>query len=378
MKKTIYISLVALSIIAFSACTPKPITENSIFLSEDQVNQLVADDGGTILTINDFLDKYMTEPGNFMSDSSLYRTRANDGGSVYLFSLDTLPSNGPGIYIRGRITTDDYGGNFYKSLCIQQIVGGEQQALRISVDASSVSGMYPLGQEILIRVNGLTIGRYADQPQLCVPAYNNNYTANNAAQKVGWAPGRIPWARFQAAVKRIGKPDVSLLQIDDVLITDFQNINDEATMRKWDAKLVRIKNVYYTGEYENNGKFTSCSTGDPEDDTNTNVFAPTTQNVGYPQSRVVTDGTYKTLISNSEYAKFAHFYLPGADQNGVSGCSAWVGDITGILGQYRDNIKYAHDKYDWSITIRSLSDLDLYNAAGEEWYPLHCSEYVTE
>ena len=376
MKKNIYILAIALAMTALSACTPTPISESSVFLTEDAVAQKIADDGGTLYTLNEFLDRFMTEQGNYWSDTSQYRTRATNGDGVYLFSIDTLPVNGPGIYIRGRVTTDDYGGNFYKALCIQQIVNGEQQALRISVDASSVSGMYPLGQEILIRVNGLAVGRYADQPQLCVPSYNNNYTASNAAQKVGWAPGRIPWPRFQQATSRIGVPDVSLLKVDTLRITDFQNINSEDQMRKWDAKLVCIKNVYYTGEYENNGTFTKCTTGDPQKDQNANVFAPTTLNIGYPQSRAVSDGTNKTLVSCSEYAKFAHFYLPGADRNGVDDCVNWKGNITGILGQYRDNARYAHDKYDWSITIRGLllMDVDFYKN-GEAWFPDNYVEY---
>ena len=373
MKKTIYIAMTALCAVLLSACN-SPIDESKVFLSEEEINQVIADDGGTFYNINDLLDRYMTEKGNYLSDTSLYRTRANNGDGTWLFSIDTLPSTGPGIYIRGRVTTDDYDGNFYKSLCIQQIVGGEQQALRISVDGSSISGMYPLGQEILIRVNGFAIGRYADQPQLCVPSYNNNYTASNAVQKVGWAPGRIPMTRFQAATKRIGRPDVSKLQIDVITIAEFTSITDEATMRKWDGKLVRLDNVFFTGEYENNGTLTNCTTGDPEKDTNANVFAPTTKNVGYPQGRVISDGTNKTIVSNSEYAKFAHFYLPGADSTGVSDCPNWVGSITGILGQYRDNARYAHDKYDWSITLRRRSDVDL-KKAGFAWYPDNCQEY---
>lgn len=373
MKKYSYILIAALGMM-LSACQPTPIAESTVFLSEADVAQLVADNGGTVYTINDFLDKYMTEQGNYLSDSTLYRTRATNGDGVYLFSLDTLPSTGNGIYIRGRITTDDYAGNFYKALCIQQVVNGQQQALRISVDGSSVSGMYPLGQEILIRVNGLAIGRYADQPQLCVPSYNNNYTASNAVQKIGWAPGRIPWARFQQATKRIGQPSPALLHVDTLLISDFQSITDEATMRKWDGKLVCIKNIFYTGEYEYNGTFTSCTTGDPEKDSNANVFAPTTGNVGYPQSRVISDGTNRTMVSCSEYAKFAHFYLPGANNTGVSECPYWVGSVTGILGQYRDNARYAHDQYDWSITIRSMDDLKLVNG-GKKWEGKYRVEY---
>lgn len=350
--RNIILSLAAVA--ALAACTSEPISEEQAFLTEDAVNAIVAQDGGKLYTLDELLDTYMTEKGNYLSDTSLYRTRANNGDATWLFSIDTLPSVGNGIYVRGRVTTDDYGGNFYKSLCIQQIVGGKQQALRISVDASSVSGVYPLGQEILIRCNGLAIGRYADQPQLCVPSYNNNTYANNANQKVGWAPGRIPWEQFKKAVSRIGTPDVNKLQYDEMTIADFQNVNSEDAMRKLDAHLVILKNVWFTGEYENNGSFSKLSTGNPEDDTNANVFAPTTENIGYPQSRVITDGTNKTLVSNSEYCKFASFYIPGADASGVDNCQYFKGDVTGILGQYRDNARYAHDQYDWSISIRDI------------------------
>ena len=378
MKTLLYLFAIAAAL-TLASCTPEPISEDSVFLTEETIQQIVSADGGRIYTINELLDTYMSEKGNYLSDTSLYRTRANNGDGTWLFSMDTLPSTGNGIYIRGRITTDDYGGNFYKALCIQQVVNGEQQALRIGVDASSVSGMYPLGQEILIRCNGLAIGRYADQPQLCVPAYNNNIHANNASQKIGWAPGRIPWEQFQTIVNRIGRPDTSKLYYEELTIADFQAITAEADMRKWDAKLVRIRNVWFTGEYENNGSFAQLTTGNPEDDTNANVFAPTTTNIGYPQSRVITDGTAKTLVSNSEYCKFAAYYIPGADANRVNNCPRYKGTITGILGQYRDNARYAHDIYDWSISLRDITtsvhqgicnDIVFTNDEGKPWTPI--------
>ena len=378
MKKLQYLFAIVATLI-LASCKPEPISEDSVFLTEETIQQIVSADGGRIYTINELLDTYMSEKGNYLSDTSLYRTRANNGDGTWLFSMDTLPSTGNGIYIRGRITTDDYGGNFYKALCIQQVVNGEQQALRIGVDASSVSGMYPLGQEILIRCNGLAIGRYADQPQLCVPAYNHHIHANNASQKIGWAPGRIPWEPFQTIVNRIGRPDTSRLYYEELTIADFQAITAEADMRKWDAKLVRIRNVWFTGEYENNGSFAQLTTGNPEDDTNANVFAPTTTNIGYPQSRVITDGTAKTLVSNSEYCKFAAYYIPGADANGVNNCPRYKGTITGILGQYRDNARYAHDIYDWSISLRDITtsvhqgicnDIVFTNDEGKPWTPI--------
>lgn len=363
MKKILYIALVALCV----ACTPPAVDESKLFLSDTQANELIAQ--GTLLDLHEFLDTYMTEKGNYMSEQSLYRTRATKDGVNYLFSIDTISESATPVYIRGRVTTDDHAGNFYKTICIQQIVDGEQQALRLSVDAGSVGGLYQMGQEILIRVDGLAIGRYANQPQLCVPTYNNNIYANNAEQKIGWAPGRIPIAIFKERTKCIGKPDVSQLVYDEYEITDFTSVLNLQETRRWDAKLVRIKNVHYTGGYFNTyGDLETCSTGDPEDDSNANVFAPTTNNIGYPQSRVIEDAQgNRTAVSASEYAKFAHFYLPGADQNGVTNCANYVGDIIGILGFYSDNARYDPASDDWAITIRSLDDLQLKDAEGNLW-----------
>ena len=360
--------IIAIALVAWCvACTPDAVDSSKLFLSEQQAEEIITQ--GTLLTLQQFKDSFMTEKGNYLSDTTLYRTRATKDGKTYLFSIDTIAKRETPIYIRGRVTTDDQGGNFYKSLCIQQIVDGKQQALRISVDAGSASGLYPLGQELLIRVDGLAIGRYANQPQLCLPSYNNNIYANNAEQKIGWAAGRIPMAVFKEHTKCIGKPDVDQLYYEDLNIADFTSILNLQETRKWDAKLVRLSQVHFTGEYfTTSGSATKCTTGDPEQDEYANVFAPTTNNIGYPQSRVIADASgKKTAVSASEYAKFAYFYLPGANKDGVANCPNYVGGIVGILGYYLDNAKYDPAADDWSITIRTVDDLMLHNKSGEHW-----------
>jgi hypothetical protein len=359
MKKILYIALVALCVVA---CTPPDVDQTKLFLTEDQAQALI--DQGTLLDLNQLKDiscGYMSEEGNYCLPE-LYRERSK-AGSYYLFSIDTIPANDENpLYIRGRITTDDYAGNFYKTLCIQQIKEGKQQALRLSVDLGSANGMYQIGQEILIRVDGLAIGRYANQPQLCLPSYNNNTHANKAEEKVGWAAGRIPAAIFKARTHCIGMPDKSQLYYETLEITDYNDKLDLVEARSWDAKLVCIKNVHFTGQYYNNGTPAKCTTGDPETDQNANVFAPTTNNLNFPQARVFYDeNNNHSAVSTSEYAKYAHFYLP-ADK--------YKGDVVGILGFYYDNgLKYSQyppAKDDWSISIRSVDDLRLYDG-DEHW-----------
>lgn len=394
ISNSFYFITLILVMIFMGACNPAEPTVDSLFYSEDQIAELTKD--GQVYTINEFLDKFMTEKGHFVHNN-LYRTRAiyapSGADTLYLFSIDTIPTDGPGIYIRGRITTDDYGGNFYKVLCIQQIVNGEQQALRLSVDAGNANGLYPRGQEILIRCNGLSIGRYANQPQLCVPSYNNNVYAQKAEEKVGWAPGRIPAARFRAAVKRIGMPDPDELVYEEItdptIYTSRVNASDVVAARKLDAKLVRLINVHFTGEYSNNGTRTMCTTydpskstitGDPEQDGNTNVFGPTTGNVNYPQGRVVaTADDQPFIVSTSEYAKYAHYYLPCSFTPGLLSFdySAFSGDIEGILGFYQDNgpsaVKYGISWDDWAITPSSWKDIHMEDSNGAMWEPTEFS-----
>ena len=359
MKKSVFnISalLFSMGCMLLAACTPDEPTK--LYISEIEADAMI--EAGQCLTIEEFKAAYMTEEGNYCMPD-LYRERSK-AGNYYLFSIDTIPVSDTPIYIRGRVTTDDYAGNFYKTLCIQQMVNGKQQALRLSVDAGSIGGLYQLGQEILIRVDGLAIGRYANQPQLCLPSYNNNIYANKAEQKVGWAAGRIPFAVFKARTQCIGTPDKSKLYYDTLKITDYNHITSLVEARSWDAKLVCIENVHFTGQYDNNGTPTNCTTGDPETDGNANVFAPTTENMNYPQSRVIKDAQDKwTLVSTSEYAKYAHFYLPANN---------YWGDVVGILGFYYDNglnyNRYPPEASDWSISIRSVDDLKLYDG-DEHW-----------
>lgn len=393
-KYILYTVLSAFVLFAMSSCEPAALTEDDVFVQEtdlDAMLQAESPEGYKIFELEQFLDTFMTEKGNFWSDTSQYRERSWDSKhDLYLYSVDTIPTNGRGIYIRGRITTDDYAGNFYKAMVIQQIIGGKQQNLRISVDLGSSAGMYQMGQEIVIRCNGLAVGRYANQPQLCVPSYNNNIYAMNASQKVGWCPGRIEGSVFRRNTKMIGAPDRSAIKYDTLTLATLYseikkkpsaNTTDMSAVRKMDGRLVVLKNVHFNGQYDDNGTVKDCVVGHPDTVGGANVFAPSTQNIGYPQSRILQDqGTNTLMCSSSEYAKFAYYYLPGADKTGVGGCANFEGTVTGILGWYLDKASdLADDKLDgfeWSVTPRGIPgfgipDIQMYYQGDTEspWVP---------
>ena len=62
-----------------------------------------------------------------------------------------------------------------------------KQALKVSVDAGSLGGIFPLGQIVAIKCNGLVMGRYAEMPQLGVAGYRDD-------DKIRFEPGRIPYS----------------------------------------------------------------------------------------------------------------------------------------------------------------------------------------
>ena len=129
---------------------------------------------------------------------------------------------------------------------------------------------------------------------------------------------------------------------------------------------------------------------DPDKDKNANTFAPTTENVGHPQSRVLeslTNTSVHLLCSSSEYSKFAHHYLPGADKNGITHCKEYKGSVSGILGWYADNVKYVTtadiDGYEWSLTPRGIpgigvEDIRLATDSGQVWVPQEYNPHAQE
>ena len=97
-----YIILCIVALATMSSCEPSAPSQDSIFMTEAQVAEYTKD--GQIYHLNDFLDTYMTEKGNYASDSSQYRTRSVDSNypDIYLFSIDTLPTNRRQFYISRR------------------------------------------------------------------------------------------------------------------------------------------------------------------------------------------------------------------------------------------------------------------------------------
>lgn len=240
------------------------------------------------------------------------------------------------VYVRGRVITTDESGNIYKYLIIQDTETGD--ALKVSVDAGSLSGAIPMGQEIMINCKGLVMGRYANMVQLGVETYNTS--------KSRVEPGRIPYTDFTARVKFVGEPDVNKIICEEMTISELNSRIADATLY---GRLVRINDVHFTGLGDEGEKLKDVD----------KIFAPSTYNgtynVGYPQARQIADASNNVAyISTSEYARFADYKLPATD--------VW-GDVVAIVGYYKDK---ADRDGELQLTIRTLDDLDGFFAADNE------------
>lgn len=245
-----------------------------------------------------------------------------------LFFATKVESASP-VIINGIVTSTDTEGNVYKYITIQEEMEGGQ-AIKLSVDVSGLSSMFPLGQRVAIVCNDLFIGNYAQSTQLGV------YYVNLERNRV--EPGRMPRLIARKQIKAYGLPAPHEIRPDTMTIAQIRASRGEMV-----NKLVVIKNAFFTG----NG---SSSQKRPVRLTDAElIFAPSTNGVGYPQSREIQDGTGSVFVSTSEYAKFATKPLPTSEHRG---------HITALIGWYndRDETLFTTSIYH-QLTIRTLYDL---------------------
>lgn len=217
--------------------------------------------------------------------------------------IDTIgfTESGDTVVISGRVISSDESGNIYKSLVIQD----ETAALAISINGTSLSDTYRVGQEIVLPLTGMFIGKYNNLQQLGYPEYSSTY---------GWEATFLPLAMFQEIVELNGLPDAS--QIDTLTIKISELSTTAAGLREMQSQLVRIDNVFFQ---EADGTTTFS-----EEDSST--------------SRYIEDESGNTMIvRNSSYASFQADVIPEG-----------TGSVVGILSYYSSS---------WQLLLRDTDDL---------------------
>lgn len=303
-------------------------------------DKLTGDSLQTTYTIQQLLTEFNVSDYDAYTDTVTYKST--------LFTTNKIVSANE-VVISGVVTSTDLEGNVYKYLTVQETFPGGR-AVKISIDGAGLSGLYPLGQRVWIRCNDLYIGNYAQSAVLGYKYTNygkSKFKASIDSTIYRVEPGRIALPIAKKVIHSYGLPDKSLAKADTMTIAQIK-----AAGVAVHNKLVCIKNAFFTGKGANNGSVANITDAEL-------IFAPSTNGVGYPQSREIQDGTGSMFVSTSEYSKFANKVLP---------TSNYRGRITAIVGFYNDKDKTAStSKIYYQLTLRRISDLGV----GFEQYHLN-------
>lgn len=202
-----------------------------------------------------------------------------------------IPANEDGshVIVKGRVISSDEESNVFKSLVIQD----ETAALAFSINSYNLYLKYRRGQEIVVDLTDLYIGKYNGLQQIGMQEW---YAQGNAYEVTFMAP-----ESFAHNAQLNGWPEVE--KLDTLVVNSFSELSTNPEgLQKMQSQLVRFNNV----TFQNGG---------------TQTFA-TYHSSGVNQ--VITDANGATLnVRTSGYATFWNKRLPSG-----------AGDLVGILSYY--------------------------------------------
>lgn len=230
--------------------------------------------------------------------------------------------------VKGRVISSDATGNIYQTLCIQD----ETSAMTFAIRRAGLYDNYHLGQEIVVDLTGLWVGKY------------------NYLLQIGWlnedsygaaSMGRVDFNVFQQHVELNGLPSTNVAYITpdqpkpaDEMYCLVENI-DQLPSSPGDefynlqGQLVEFRNV----QFEGGGEL---------------PYAPYQESV----NRYITQqgNSSKLTVRTSGYATFYSDTLPEG-----------TGTVRGILSYYASDPSYATTDGSvngWQLLIRSLDDVE--------------------
>ena len=205
--------------------------------------------------------------------------------------------------VKGVVIGNDLSGNIYQQVIIDDGTG----ALVLSIAQGALSGVLPLGQEVLVELNGLCVGGYGKQPQVGTP-----YTSSTGNLGIG-RMSRFTWQGHHRLLEK--KAPMAPIEFDQ------SKMKDSNYKKDFCGKLMTIRNVRFAAA---DGKAVYASENDP-------------QTGGAVNKQLVGISSNQLVVRTSTYSKFANKPMP---QEAV--------DITGIFTRFNDT---------WQILLRDESDV---------------------
>ena len=172
-----------------------------------------------------------------------YKTTITGGG----YKLIDKP-----MMIKGYITGNDISGNLYQQVALQDATG----AILVDINGGGLYGYLPVGQEILIDLNGLYIGGYGMQAQIG-GIYTNLKTGATSV-------GKMDRPTWQKHFKLLDEADASNVKPEEF---DLSKAADATYLEECSGKLMTIKSVKFSSA---NGKTVWAAN---DETTNTSGYA---------------------------------------------------------------------------------------------------------
>lgn len=219
--------------------------------------------------------------------------------------------------IKVIVTGNDEGSNIYKTLYVADKTGG----ISISINKGGLFSEAPVGQCMLIELEGLYIGGYGQQPQI-----GTLYTKDDGSTQVG-RMDRYTWQEHYKLIPQIKSLSTQPIKTNDM---GMLNLDDDF------GKVVTLVGVVM------------------KDADGEKVFAPSDGSVklsGGCANREVANQSTTVYVRTSTYAEFANMVMPVTKVN-----------ITGILSRFANDVQ---------IMPRSLKDIQPYDGLDYEstWTP---------
>ena len=280
MRKQLFIIALMAGTFALTSCQDKDweVPESIISQPPYGNNELVA---GTTVTIAELQSNF----SNAINNDS-YKQITDD------------------LWLRCVVTGNDFGGNIYKQISVQDETAG----IIIGINGSDQGAFMPVGQKLLISLKDLYIGGYGSQAQIG-GLYNGGL-------------GRMELSTWKKHVRLVmdGTPEAEGFGTMKVDTIDF---DASKTMAQQSGRVVRLSGVTISGE------------GTP-------ILAPDDGSVGLTSNcanRTLSGGNAgsKCVLRTSTYADFKGIALPNEPV-----------ELYGIATIYRGT---------WQILARTQSDL---------------------
>lgn len=247
-------------------------------------------------------------------------------------------ADGEDYIVKGRVISSDASGNIYKSLVIQDETG----ALPMSINMTSMYNTYRIGQEVVVNVTGIYIGKYAGYQQLGgLGEYNGTPQTSFMGQEVFQSHAELnllPQPNTSWILPEAPRPEEGIYGI----VADMSQLpSTPEGLRAYQGQLVEFRNVHFEGG--GSEPFVSDA------DYNRTPTKGTT-------SRTLLDAQGNSItVRNSGYSSFARQIMP-----------AGTGTVRGILSYFNGS---------WQLLLRTIADVQ-FDTKGSQEDPYSVAEAI--